>query len=224
MILQDRLCHIFTRDEGDAVFLLGTGRGEEEYARRVFDLCREKSEKPFTLLSFACDDWDDAYSPWRAEVGEPLQVFPGGGSATLQWLTGACREYRQDHPVARFYPTGYSLAGLFALYALYESGLFSGAVACSSSLWFPGFMEYAAAKQLPQDSAVYLSLGGKEERSAPEYMRSVGDNTRALNRLLKQDAQVAATVLEMNPGGHFAPSEPRLAKGICWILENAARA
>lgn len=220
MTIDDRTCHIYSEGEGGIAFLLGTERGDGEYVHRVFDLCCERTAKPFTLLAYECGDWNRDYSPWEADVGGPVPPFTGGGAATLAWLESACLASLRARGIRRFYTAGYSLSGLFALYALYESDLFCGAVACSSSLWFPGFLEYAKARQLHPGTSVYLSLGGKEEKSAPEYIKSVGDNTRALSRLLKQDANVSRTVLEMNPGGHFAPSEPRLAKGICWILEN----
>ena len=220
-MIDGRSCHLHTRGESDTAFLLGISPGEGEYARRVFDFCCGATQHSFTLLAYECADWDSAYSPWPALVGTPAQMFGGRGEETLAWLTGACADQQRAQGIKKFFTVGYSLAGLFALYAFYESSLFSGAIACSSSLWYPGFMEYLKSRRAPEGSLVYLSLGGKEERSAPDYMKSVGENTRALNRLLKQDRNIASTTLVMNPGGHFAPSEPRLAKGIVWTLERA---
>ena len=37
---------------------------------------------------------------------------------------------------------GYSLAGLFALYAIYQTDVFSRVGGMSGSLWFPSFKEY----------------------------------------------------------------------------------
>ena len=37
---------------------------------------------------------------------------------------------------------GYSLAGLFALWASTQMGLFYGIAATSPSVWFPGWMEF----------------------------------------------------------------------------------
>ncbi len=218
--VNDRPCHLLTRGESDIAFLLGIEADEGEYARRVFDLCCEICAQPLTLLCYECADWNSAYSPWPAQVGEPVQTFTGGAAGTLVFLEQACQSLRK-RGCKRFFTVGYSLAGLFALYAFYETALFHGTVACSSSLWYPGFMDYVKDRKAQQGSLVYLSLGGKEERSAPDFMRSVGENTRHMNRLLKQDKNVRLTTLEMNPGGHFAPSEPRLAKGIAWILDRA---
>jgi predicted alpha/beta superfamily hydrolase len=39
---------------------------------------------------------------------------------------------------------GYSLAGLFALWASTRTDLFFGVAAASPSVWFPGFIDYMA--------------------------------------------------------------------------------
>ena len=61
-----------------------------------------------------------------------------------------------------------------------------------------------------QAHTLSLSVGGKEEHSAPDDMRCVGENTRQLNRLLKQYRDVRHSTLEMNPVGHFVSSETGL--------------
>lgn len=43
---------------------------------------------------------------------------------------------------------GYSLAGLFALYALYKTDVFTRVASMSGSLWFPGIMGIPAALSL----------------------------------------------------------------------------
>lgn len=51
--------------------------------------------------------------------------------------------------------------------------------------------------------SVYLSLGGKEEKTKNKVMAAVGDRTRAQERLLQEDAMVESVVLEWNAGGHL---------------------
>ena len=57
--------------------------------------------------------------------------------------------------------TGYSLAGLFSLWALYESDKFNGAVSCSSSLWFNKWDEYVSTHRIKASSKIYMSLGDR---------------------------------------------------------------
>lgn len=41
---------------------------------------------------------------------------------------------------------GYSLAGLFALYSIYQTDAFSRVASVSGSLWFPGIKEYVVSR------------------------------------------------------------------------------
>ena len=57
---------------------------------------------------------------------------------------------------------GYSLAGLFALWASTQTNLFYGIAAASPSVWFPGWMEFEQQHPV-QAQHIYLSLGDREE-------------------------------------------------------------
>lgn len=70
---------------------------------------------------------------------------------------------------------------------------------------------------------VYLSLGGKEEQSKNAVMAGIGHATRSQDKLLEGDDKVIAHTLVMNPGGHFASTDKRVAKGIAWLLEQSAK-
>jgi len=110
---------------------------------------------------------------------------------------------------------GYSLAGLFALWTAYQTDLFSGIVAASPSVWYPGWMDYAQTNQA-KTSAVYLSLGDREERTRNPVMRTVGDKIRGQSDLLA--AQGIQSTLVWNEGNHFVDSEKRTAMGFAWII------
>ena len=72
---------------------------------------------------------------------------------------------------------------------------------------------------LKRKCSAYLSLGGKEEKTKNAVMATVGDRTREQEKLLLEDSFAERVVLEWNPGGHFADSGKRLAKGIKWLME-----
>lgn len=76
--------------------------------------------------------------------------------------------------------TGYSLAGLFAVYAIYRTDVFSGGC-MSGSVWFPGFKEYIFSRELKRrPDCIYFSLGGQgnqdlqlgSENGSREYGRN----------------------------------------------------
>ena len=112
---------------------------------------------------------------------------------------------------------GYSLAGLFSLWSLWQTDVFGRAASASGSLWFPDFVDRASTAPFAgSPQAVYLSLGKKETKTPNRMMRHVLDDTRAMEALLVERG--IATTLELNPGNHFAQTDLRMARGIHWIL------
>ena len=111
---------------------------------------------------------------------------------------------------------GYSLAGFFALWAAYQTELFTGVAAVSPSVWYPGWMEYITANPV-KAKTVYLSLGEKEERAKNTVLSTVGDCIRLQHDQLKNAGVL--TTLEWNPGGHFQDPMARTVRGFVWLLE-----
>ena len=200
------------------VFLMGVFK--DEAGEKTVSETKARTAKPFTLVTFDTADWDNDFSPWAAPGMEENRPFGGGGPETLRMLRNEAmpllKERFGETPVIT---AGYSLSGLFALWALYECEAFAGAVCCSGSLWVQGFLEYAQKKGLQAGQSVYLSLGGKEEKTTHPIVCTIGDCTRQMDRILKADAVAPRHTLEWNSGGHFADSAKRLAKGLAWMLE-----
>lgn len=75
----------------------------------------------------------------EAVFGE--EPFAGKAGETLDWITGSLLPYLHEKELipegVKKYIAGYSLSGLFALWAFMVSTEFDGAVSCSGSLWFP---------------------------------------------------------------------------------------
>ena len=118
-----------------------------------------------------------------------------------------------------YYIGGYSLAGLFALWAAYQTDIFEGVAAASPSIWFPGFVDYMEKSDL-KASKVYLSLGDKEEKVRNPVMAKVGDDIRRAHAIL-QNKQIVTT-LEWNPGNHFRDPDIRTAKAFSWVINQNA--
>ena len=112
---------------------------------------------------------------------------------------------------------GYSLAGLFALYAGFNTDKFKRIASVSGSLWYPKFLNYVEKHRLHINvDKIYLSLGNKEKKSKNEILASVEEKTKKIYEYLKQDVTI---VYEENDGNHFLDSEKRIAKGIKNILD-----
>ena len=111
---------------------------------------------------------------------------------------------------------GYSLAGLFALWAAYQTDVFKGVAAASPSMWFPGFADNMRENTIHAKS-VYLSLGDKEEKTRNPVMATVGDRIREAYNLLREQG-INAT-LEWNQGNHFKDADIRTAKAFAWVIK-----
>ena len=154
-----------------------------------------------------------------------MEAFSGGAQDTLKWLINRCIPYVEaclEVDCCTRLIGGYSLAGLFSLYAFYESGAFSGAASCSGSLWYPGWTEYMQTRKAPQQSSIYLSLGRKEEKARNPLINTVGEKTRWQYEQILHDENVRTSAFVLNNGGHFTDVETRIAQGFAWLIENAA--
>ena len=138
----------------------------------------------------------------------------------VRWMTGTGICHPGRHLLCsqadRKFIGGYSLAGLFALWAAYREDSFEGVAAASPSVWFPGFLSMAEKETL-KAKRVYLSLGDKEEKTKNPVMATVGDSIRRLHQIY-EDADGVNSVLEWNEGNHFREPELRMAKGYAWVI------
>ena len=75
-------------------------------------------------------------------------------------------------PVSRAI-AGYSLAGLFALWAVFQTDVFDRAASVSGSLWYDGFTDYINSSVSPSGlRQIYLSLGDREKNARRRFFDS----------------------------------------------------
>lgn len=201
------------------VFIWGLDMSHGETAESLFEEVKTLTDKDFSLAVFDVTDWNAQFSPWTAPAVFGKDAFSGKGNDTLRFLEDEfLPEIKSKFPKSEVFLTGYSLAGLFSLWALYETDKFNGAVCCSSSLWFDKWDEYASLHRIKSPSTIYMSLGDREEKTKNKVMSKVGDRTRRQAEILKEDPSVEKLFFEWNEGGHFDEPLKRVAKGITRIL------
>lgn len=201
------------------VFIWGLDMSHGETAESLFDEVKALTNNDFSLAVFDVTDWNAQFSPWTAPAVFGKDSFSGKGNDTLRFLEDEfLPEIKSKFPKSEVFLTGYSLAGLFSLWALYETDKFNGAVCCSSSLWFDKWDEYASLHRIKSPSTIYMSLGDREEKTNNKVMSKVGDRTRRQAEILKEDPNVEKLYFEWNEGGHFVEPLKRVAKGITRIL------
>lgn len=195
--------------------------GEAGEGAAVCEAARALTGADFALAAVSDIDWNAELTPWPAPPafrrGEP---FSGRADDYLAELTGAILPgiaKGLPEPPAWVGLAGYSLAGLFALYAPYRTDAFARVASVSGSLWYPGFPEFARENAWARKpERIYLSVGDREGATRNPVMRPVEENTRAVAALCAERG--ATATFELNPGGHFDAPEARLARGIAWIL------
>ena len=171
---------------------------------------RVLSGRDFRLLAVKVDRWNEDLSPWQAPPVFGNEGFGTGAPNTLAQILSLTGDREKE-----YYLGGYSLAGLFALWAVYQTDAFSGVAAASPSVWFPGFLDYMKSNRI-QTGKVYLSLGDREERTRNPVMATVGDRIREAQEHLT--GKGISCRLEWNQGNHFKDPDIRTAKAFVWLL------
>lgn len=211
---------LYGAENGNApVVYLNTVMSEGE---NIFDACTSLGCPPFVLAAISNLDWDTDMSPWAIPpISKNDTPCSGGADAFLQLLTDQIIPEVNgliDGKAAYNAITGYSLAGLFAIYALYKTSAFTKAASASGSLWFPDFCEFAMKNEFSvSPDCIYFSLGDAESKTKNPVLQPVETNTRYLEAHYR--AKGIKTVYVSNKGNHFQNAVARMADGIKWILE-----
>ena len=217
----DRPCCIYGTDCAEYLLLQMTGEHElQSMDSEVAAIAQ--SAHHFLFAAIPVESWNDALSPWKSPAVWGKESFGGNAAGTLRFLTEqAIPTLKQQFALpenVRIILGGYSLAGLFALWASTQTALFYGVAAASPSVWFPGWMEFEQQHPI-QAQCIYLSLGDREERTRNATMAAVGDNSRALHRELVERGKNCT--LEWNNGGHFKDADLRTARAFRWVMEES---
>ena len=150
-----------------------------------------------------------------AFVAVKAEDFGDGAENTLEEVLQLCTDNDRKYCIG-----GYSMAGLFALWAAMQTDRFKGVAATSPSVWFPGFLEDMKSRRVGSD-CIYLSLGDKEEKTRNPVMAQVGNCIRETFTWLKEEG--IPCTLEWNHGGHFKEPDMRTARAFAWVLEELAK-
>ena len=219
MLIGNRSCRIYGEPHAEHLLLQMTGEHELQGIGHEVTVIAQSSWN-FLFAAAPVESWNDTLSPWEAPAVWGKQGFGGNAMDTLRFLTEQViptlkQQLRLPENI-KIILGGYSLAGLFALWASTQTDLFYGVAAASPSVWFPGWMEFEQRHPI-QAQRIYLSLGDREERTRNATLAVVGDNIRTLHSQLI--ARGADCTFEWNSGGHFKDADLRTAKAFQWGME-----
>ena len=217
----DRPCRIYGEVHAEYLLLQMTGEHELQSMESEVTAIAQSAHR-FLFAAIPVESWNDALSPWKSPAVWGKQGFGGNAGDTLRFLMEqVIPTLKRQFPLpenVKIILGGYSLAGLFALWASTQTALFSGVAAASPSVWFPGWMEFEQQHPI-QAQRIYLSLGDREERTRNATMATVGDNICALHSRLAERG--TDCTLEWNIGGHFKDADLRTARAFQWVMEES---
>ncbi len=196
-----------------------------------------------SLVNVHVDLWEENFSPWCApRVFAKGLNFGDGAQKTLDTLINHVIPWTESEltdPPAYRVLVGYSLAGLFSLWAGVSqqvargcqhdataphvdapAATFQRVGAVSGSFWFPSLLDYVD-QQLSGGvvglTHAYLSLGDREARTPNPQIMHVRENAELLASKL-ENAGITST-FELNRGNHFQNVEGRMQKALDWLVK-----
>ena len=201
-----------------------------------------------SLVNVGADLWEENFSPWCApRVFAKRPNFGDGAQKTLDTLIDQVIPWTESEltkPPAYRALVGYSLAGLFSLWAgvtqqvacdcqpddaSSQSGAphvdaptptFQRIGAVSGSFWFPGLLDYVD-QQLRRGAVglthAYLSLGDREARTPNPQIMHVRENAELLASRFESVGIIST--FELNRGNHFQNVEGRMQKALDWLFK-----
>lgn len=201
-----------------------------------------------SLVNVGVDLWEENFSPWCApRVFAKGPNFGDGAQKTLDTLINQVIPWTESEltePPAYRVLVGYSLAGLFSLWAGVSQQVACGCQpddapsqlgaprvdapvatfqrigAVSGSFWFPGLLDYVD-QQLSGGAVglthAYLSLGDREARTPNPQIMHVRENAELLAS--KLESVGITSTFELNRGNHFQNVEGRMQKALDWLVK-----
>ena len=183
-----------------------------------------------SLVNIGVDLWEENFSPWCApRVFAKGPNFGDGAQKTLDTLINQVIPWAESEltdPPAYRVLVGYSLAGLFSLWAGLSQACitpiptFQRIGAVSGSFWFPGLLDYVD-QQLSGGvvglTHAYLSLGDREARTPNPQIMHVRENAELLASRLESAG--ITSMFELNRGNHFQNVEGRMQKALDWLVK-----
>lgn len=218
LFIKDKKVSIYCSDDytNDTHIFYTISLGTEDDSN-IYKLVQNEN---IILVSIEVSDWNSELSPWFSKkVFAKADDFSGMAYNLLKTIENdIVTEVEKTLNITANHRTliGYSLAGLFALWAGYQTNIFQSFGSISGSLWFEGFVDFVKSNNLGRHvNKIYISLGDKESNTKNPVTSKVKDCTIEIeNHLKKLGIQ---TLFEMNPSNHFHDVPLRMCKAIRYL-------
>ena len=219
LTISGRKCRLFGSERPECVLIQPSARHENVTLEAEAEQIAERSGVPFVLATIELEDWIIDLMPWPdGNISREPEAGKHGQDTLEYVLESLIPELQKRYGPLPVMIGGYSLGGLFALWASAQSDRFKAVAAASPSVWIKDWILFAK-KHTPLADAVYLSLGVQEEYVKNQAIARVGDPLRAQYSLLQEQIGANNCTLVWEQGGHFNDNEGRLARAFAWCIE-----
>ena len=218
-----RSCRLFGSETPDCILVQPSARHEDASLESEIAQLKALAPRPFLLVTIGLEDWTLDLMPWPdGNISRDPDAGKHGQETLDYILQDLLPELERRYGPRPVILGGYSLAGLFALWASCRTDHFLAIAAASPSVWIHGWIPFAK-KNRPMAEAVYLSLGDREEHVKNQAIARVGDNLRAYYGMLQDQMGPEQCTLVWEEGGHFNENAGRLARAFAWCLGRMPR-
>ena len=216
-IIAGRKCRLFGSERPGCLLVQPSARHENGTLEAEVAQLEALAPKPFLLATIELEDWTIGLMPWwDGNISRDPEAGKHGQETLDFILNDLLPELESRYGALPVLLGGYSLGGLFALWASCQTDRFRAVAAASPSVWIHGWLPFAK-KHVPMADAIYLSLGDREEHVKNQAIARVGDNLRAYYELLQTQSRRCTLVWE--EGNHFNDNAGRLARAFAWCVK-----
>ena len=214
-----RKCRLYGSEAPEVLLVQPSARHENGTLEAEVAELAALIDQPFLLVTIELEDWTIDLMPWwDGNISRDPEAGKHGQETLAFILNDLLPELEIRYGALPVLLGGYSLGGLFSLWASCQTDRFRAVAAASPSVWIHGWLHFAK-KQAPMADAVYLSLGDREEQVKNQAIARVGDNLRAYCELLQHQLEPGRCTLVWEEGNHFTDNAGRLARAFAWCLQ-----
>ena len=214
-----RKCRLYGADNPEFILVQPSARHENATLESEVQQIAALSRAPFVLSAIELEDWVVDLMPWPdGNISRDPEAGKHGRDTLGYILMDLVPELKGRYGTLPVILGGYSLGGLFAIWASMQSGCFKAVAAASPSVWIHDWIPFAR-RHAPMAGCVYLSLGDKEEHVKNQAIARVGDNLRAQYGLLREQLGPERCTLVREEGKHFTDNDGRTARAFAWCMD-----
>ena len=214
-------CRVFESGSPSFILLQPTARHELHLLASEAEKIAVATPVPFVLAAFEVKDWTLDLLPWPDSHISREEEAGKRAPSTLDFaLKSLLPALEKDYGPLPAVIGGFSLGGLFALWASTLTDRFRAVAAASPTLWIQDWPVYSE-KHPTLAGDVYLSLGDREEHVRNQAIARVGDRLREEHRSLLERLGPEHCTLVWETGNHFTDNDGRLARAFAWCLERS---